>query len=302
MGGDLNTAQMWGAVEPVVRKYYGLGAKGKKEKVFPKIFDVSKGKEAVRHSMEFGGPGQLSLKNENSPITQMSVTQGPNKSWNYGVYAGQITMSYELARDVKYQAIKTVAGSLGRATRLTPEYLAAQFIDRSFNTGFPATADAKPLCSTTHLIVGTNASSGVNALATAAAMAEASAEDMRTQVMTQLGPDGMISPVMIEKWLVPAALAVTAEKLSRTTKTIGSANNDVSVIEGTDYIVNPFLTSATKWYGLTDADNGLFWEWDQEAQFMEDNSVTTLQKVYVAFMRMRWGCDDWRAIFGSNAT
>lgn len=300
---DLNTSQLWGAVEPVVRHYYGLEAEKKDKSVFDKIFDVSTGKEAVRHSMEFGGPGQLQLKNENAPMQAMSITQGPNKSWNYGVYAGQITMSYELARDVKYRAIKTVAGSLGRATRLTPEYLAAQFIDRSFNTGFPATADGKPLCSTTHLIVGTNSSTGVNALATAAAMAEASAEDMRTQVMTTLGPDGMMAPVMIEKWLVPAALAVTAEKLSRTKNQVGTANNTVSVINGTDYIVNPFLTSNTKWYGLTDAtDNGLFWEWDQKAQFMEDNAITVLQRVYVAFMRMRWGCDNWRAIFGSNAT
>jgi hypothetical protein len=298
---DLNTAQLWGAVEPVVRKYYGLEAKGKKKAVYNQIFDESNGKEAVRHSMEFGGPGQLQLKNENSPVGSVQITQGPNKTWTYGVYAGQITMSYELARDVRYQAIKTVSGSLGRATRLTPEYLAAQFIDRSFNASFPATADGQPLCSAAHLIVGTNAATGTNALASASAMSQASAEEMRTQAMTQVGPDGLLTPVMVEKWLVPASLAVTAEKLSRTKQEIGSANNTVNTTYGTDYIVNPYLTSTTKWYGLTDQNEGLFWEWDQKAQFMEDNSITTLQKVYVAFMRMRWGCDDWRCIMGSNA-
>jgi hypothetical protein len=132
-------------------------------------------------------------------------------------------------------------------------------------------------------------------------MSQASAEEMRTQAMTQVGPDGLLTPVMVEKWLVPASLAVTAEKLSRTKQEIGSANNTVNTTYGTDYIVNPYLTSTTKWYGLTDQNEGLFWEWDQKAQFMEDNSITTLQKVYVAFMRMRWGCDDWRCIMGSNA-
>lgn len=299
---DLNTAQLWGAVEPVVRKYYGLEAKGKKKAVYSQVFKESTGKEAVRHSMEFGGPGQLQIKNENSPVGGMTITQGPNKSWNYVVYAGQITMSYELARDVKYQAIKTVSGSLGRATRLTPEYLAAQFIDRSFNSSFPATADGQPLCSASHLIVGTNATTGSNALASASAMSQASAEEMRTQAMTQVGPDGLLTPVMIEKWLVPASLAVTAEKLSRTKQEIGSANNTINTVYDTDYIVDPYLTSTTKWYGLTDmADSGLWWEWDQKAQFMEDNAITTLQKVYVAFMRLRYGCDDWRSIMGSNA-
>jgi|SRR6185369_9699914 len=299
---DINTAQLWGAVEPVVRKFYGLGLKGKRKAEFSQIFEVSQGKEAVRHSMEFGGPGQLQLKNENAPTAGLNIIQGPNKTWQYGVYAGAITMSYELARDVKYREIKTVASSLGRSTRLTPEYLAAQFLDRSYNTSFPATADGKPLCSTSHLVVGTNSSTGVNALSTAAAMSEASAEDMRTQVMTQSGPDGMINPVMIEKWVVPAALAVTAEKLSRTKQTIGSANNDVSVVSGTDYQVFRFLGSNTRWFGETDADNGLWWEWDQEAQFLEDNNISVLNRTYVAFFRARWGCDDWRGIFGSNAT
>lgn len=298
---DLDTQQLWGAVEPVVRKFYGLEAKGKGQAQYTQIFDVSDGKEAVRHSMEFGGPGQLQLKTENGPIAGLNILQGPNKTFQYGVYAGKMTMSYELARDVNYRAIKTVSGSMGRAVRLTPEYLAAQYLDRSYNTGFPATGDGKPLCSATHLIVGTNSSTGINALATAAAFAEASAEDMRTQVRTQLGPDGGISPVKIEKWIVPSALSVPAEKLSRTKMQVGSANNTISVVAGTDYLVFDYLTNTTRWFGQTDGSNGLFWEWDQKAQFMEDNNISVLNRTYVTFMRMRWGVDDWRCIFGSNA-
>lgn len=298
---DLDTSVLWGAVEPVVRKYYGLGAKPGEEQ-YSQIFDVDTGKEAVRHSMEFGGPlPQLPLKTENGPVQGLNIIQGPNKTFLWAVYAGKMTMSYELARDVNYPAIKTVSRAMGRATKKTPEYLTAQYLDRSFNTGFPATGDGKPLCSTTHLIVGTNSATGVNALATAAAMAEASAEDMRTQVRTQLGPDGGISGVKIKKWIVPPALSVTAEKLSRTKMQVGSANNTVSVVAGTDYMVFDYLTNQTRWYGKTDVDNGLFFEWDQKAQFMEDNNISVLNRTYVAFMRFRFGVDDWRDIFGSNA-
>lgn len=298
---DLDTSVLWGAVEPVVRKYYGLGAKAGTPQ-YSQIFDVSDGKEAVRHSMEFGGPlPQLPLKAENAPVAGLNIIQGPNKTFQWAVYAGKMTMSYELARDVQYMAIKTVSKSMGRAVRLTPEYLTAQYLDRSYNTSFPATGDGKPLCSTTHLIVGTNSTTGVNALATAAAMAESSAEDMRTQVRTQLGPDGGISGVKIEKWIVPSSLAVTAEKLSRTKQQVGSANNTVSVVSGTDYMVFDYLTNQTRWFGQTNTDNGLFFEWDQHAQFMEDNNISVLNRTYVAFMRFRFGVDDWRNIFGSNA-
>ena len=296
----LSTQQVWAAVDPVVRSSYGLSyKKGKPE--FKQIFEVSKGKEPVRSSVEFGGPGQLSLKSENGPVSSLTIRQGTPKTWNYVLYAGEVTLSWELAKDCKIREIKTVTSSLGRATRLTPEYLAAQFLDRAFNSAFPATADSKELCATDHLVIGTNTSNGSNELATPAALSETSLEDVLTNLMTMKGADGMIVPVMAKQLIVPAALSHTAEKLSRTKTQVGTANNTVSVVSGMKATTFRYLDSATRWFVQTDHDNGLWWEWDEEAQFMEDNSPTTLQKVYVAFFRARWGCDDWRGIYGVAA-
>jgi len=296
----LSVNSLFGAVEPVVRKHYGLERKRKKPQ-FKSIFNVSSGGETVKHSMEFGGPSQLQLKTENGPVSSVSITQGPNKTWNWALYAGQITISYELAKDVKYGQIKTVAGSLGRATSLTPEYLAAQFLDRAFNSSYPATADGQELCATDHLIVGTNAANGSNMLSTAAALEEESLEDVMTNLRTMKGPDGMITPFTAEALIVPSALGHKANKLSMSDKQVGSANNDPSVVKGIKVNIFDFLDSSTRWWAKTDAPNGLFWEFDEEAEFLEDNSITTLQRVYVAFFRARWGCEDWRAIYGSNA-
>lgn len=300
----LNTAQLWGAVEPVVRKHYGLEA-NKVASEFDKVFDVSKGKEAVRHAMEFGGPGQLQLKPEGSAMNALTMKQGPNKTFLYSVYAGEISISWELARDVNYRAIKTVSQSLGRATRLTPEYLAAQYLDRAFNSAYPATADGKELCATDHLTVGTNAYDLANEMSTPQALSETSLEDILTGLMTMKGPDGMIVQVNPETLIVPAALANTAKKLMSADKTLGSANNDPSIVNrksaGWNYQVFRFLGSNTRYFVKTDWPNGLFWEWDVEREFMEDNSPTTLTKVYVAFFRARWGADDPRSIYGVAA-
>jgi|GEM_PF-6101408 len=299
----LSTAQLWGGVEPVVRKFYGL-ERHRKKPVYKKIFKTTKGKEAVRHSMEMGGPGQLSLKTENGAVSSLSIRQGPNKTWNYDLYAGEITLSYELARDTRIREIETTSRSLGRATALTPENITALFLDRAFNSSFPAVADGKALCATDHLIVGTNASTGSNMLSGGPALSETSLEDVYTNLMSMPGPDGMISPLMPEKLVVPAGLALTGEKLTTKGKTLGSAYNDPKVVgHDLELVANPFLGSATRWFVLTDAVNGLFVEFDgDEENFMEDNSVTTLQKIYVAFFRMRHGCDDWRHVYGSNAS
>lgn len=301
----MNTSQLWGAVEPVVRKYFGL-EKNKYEPEYSKIFDVSKGKEPVRHSMEFGGPGQLAMKAENAPVANFDIKQGNNKTWVYTVYAGEMTMSFELARDVRYQAIKTIAQAMGRAVSLTPEYLAALFLDRSFNAAYPATADGQPVCSTTHTIIQTNSATGSNAAATPAALSETSLEDVMTSLLTMVGPDGMITRVNPEMLIVPAALSWTAEKLSMSDKQVGSANNNPSVVATKRSGIKPmtfrYLGSATRWFVKTDYPNGLWWEWDIEADHLEDTVVNNLQKTMVTFFRERHGIDDWRGLFGVNAT
>lgn len=300
----LNTSQLFGAIEPVVRKFYGL-QKNKYKPEYAQVFDVSEGKEAVRHSMEFGGPGQMQLKTENGAVSAMTIMQGADLTHTWNVYAGQIVLSWELVRDMKYRAIKTVAGALGRSMALTPEYLGAQFMGRAFSSTYSPTADGKAMCATNHTIVGTNATTGSNTLATPAAYAEASMEDALTQLMTMPGPDGMPVQVNAERLVLPAALSILGDKYARSEKTLGSANNDPSYVKGA-FTKAPLTyrymdsQSTSNWFIKTDYDNGLFWEWDVKEEFMKDNSPTTMQEVYVGFFRCRFGIDDWRGIFGVN--
>jgi len=289
------------AVDPVAnRHYYGLDAQA--EQQFKQFFKISTDDEPQKSAVEYGGPASLTLKTENAAVQQKTITQGPIKTWNAATYAGAATISYEAARDVKnrYGKIASTMGSLGRATKVTPELLTALFLDRAFNSAFPATADGVELCSTAHeLPDGTTTS---NELATPAALDETSAEDVKTNLRTILGPDGNIMPHKVKGWIVPSALVNTAEKLSRSDKTVGSANNDPSVISGTKVMPFDYLGSSTRWFAKTDNSNGLFWDWIEKEQFITDQVVLMLQKVYVAFFRARYGCVDYRDIYGSAAT
>lgn len=293
-----NIASLYGAIEPVTRKYYGL-ALNKKPPQFSQIAETTTVDEPIRDFVEFGGPGQLSFKAENAAITAGRIIQGPIKRVQAATYAGAIEISREAVKDVKYKMITSAASSIGRATRLTPEYLFAQFLDRSFNTSFPVTADNVELCSASHLLPdGTTFSN----IITAAALAESSLEDVMTALRTVPGPDGMLSPEEDKQMVVPSALHNLAEKLNRTQKTLGSNYNDVSVVAGTKVMTFDFLTNTTRWFVQTDNENGIFWDWREKPEFIRDNVALTLQAIFVAFFRAMWGCEDPRGIFGSNAT
>jgi phage major head subunit gpT-like protein len=299
------TQQLWAAVEPVKRKHFGLGLK-KGKQLFAKIAKVSTGAESVRHAVEYGGSGQLVRKTEGGSVTPLTIRQGTNKTWLYDLYAGEITLTYELARDSKVREIQRASETLGRSVACTPDYIFAQFLGRAFNSSYPATADGKEMCATDHLIIGTNSSDGSNELATPAALSETSMEDVYTALMTMLGADGMISSIMPEKLIVPAALAHTAKKLTKSGKTLGTANNDPKVVgDGLEVVVNPYLDthSTSRWFVLTDWDlGGIFWEWDVKSESLEDQNIHTLNRTSMTFFRARHGCDDWRHVFGIAAS
>jgi hypothetical protein len=295
----LNTAQLYLAIEPVTRMNFGLGRKKHKAQ-WSQIMETDTTDEPIREFYEIGGPARLAQKQEGQAMALRTINLGPVKRVQAITLAAGIEITREAVMDNKVKAIKSSAASLGRATELTPEYLVATFLDRSHNTAYPVTPDGKPLFSTTHLTpYGTNVS---NTLTTPAALSETSLEDMKTQLRGMIGPDDMLTPVMPKKLIVPSALANLAEKLTTSKKTLGSANNDPSVVAGMDYMVFDFLTNTTRWMVKTDADNGFYWDWREQVQFERDNVALTQVAIFIAFFRAMWGAEDFRCAFSSNAT
>lgn len=298
-----STNDFFAAIDPVVnRNYYGLDD-GDVEAQYSGIFKVGSDNEPQMSFVEYGGPSSLTLKTENAAVAAKYITQGPVKTHYTSTYAGAITISYEAAKDVKnrYGKIAQASAALGEAERVTPELLTALYLDRAFNSSFPAVADGIELCGVHILPDGVTTFQ--NELATPAALDETSAEDVRVALRTVLGPSGNIMPMKVASWVVPSAYEPIAMKLSQSEKTIGSANNDPSIVKGTKVTVFDYLGSSTRWFAKTNkTKNGLFWDWIEKPQFITDQQVMMLQKIYVSFFRARFGCGDWRVIYGSAAT
>jgi len=295
----------WAAVEPVVnRKFYGISQKIPSQ--FDKIAHVSSDDEPQRSAVEWGGARTLTLKAENAAVQMTTMTQGPVKFWYTQTFAGAATLSHELAKDVKNRFAKlgSAIGQLGEAAHITPELLFALFMDRAFDSNYPATADGVEMCGT-HTLPGAAAGTSANELAIPSALDQASLEEVRIALRGIKGPSGNLAPRRIRKLVVPPAYDVIAEKLETTRQSVGDANNDDNVMRGTKSMVFDYLGSSTRWFALTDMmdeENGLFWDWIEKTQFITDQVPLLLQKIYVTYFRARYGIVDWRHVFGVAAT
>jgi hypothetical protein len=295
----MNSASIYKSIEPVTRHFWGL-AQQEAKPIFSQIFETETTDEPILDAVEYGGPGAMKWKAENDRIFSDEIIQGVNKRWAAQTFATAIEISLEAVEDTKYSAIKTAAKSLGRSAALTPEYLAAQFLDRAFNTSYPALGDNLTLCNAAHLIPKGGTYS--NALTTPYSLSEFALEQIFQNLAVIPGTDGMLMPLQPEKLVVPVALGPLAWKLSQTQLQVGSANNDLSFIAGKfQPIVFNYLGSNTRYFVTTNADDGLFWKWRVKPQFMRDNVDMLTQALFISRFRAYWGCIDGRGIYGSNA-
>lgn len=295
----MNSASIYKSIEPVVRHFWGL-AKQEEKPIFSQIFETEETEEPILDAVEYGGPGAMKWKAENERIVSDEIIQGVNKRWAAQTFATAIEISLEAVEDTKYGAIKTAAKSLGRSASLTPEYLAAQFLDRAFNTSYPALGDNLTLCNAAHLIPKGGTYS--NQLGTPYSLSEFALEQIFQNLAVIPWTDGMLMPLQPRKLVVPVALGPLAWKLSQTQLQVGSANNDLSFIAGKfEPVVFNYLGSNTRYFVTTNADDGLFWKWRVKPQFMRDNVDMLTQALFISRFRAYWGCIDGRGIYGSNA-
>lgn len=296
------TANFFDATGPFIKHHWGL-SRDKIDRQFDQIFNVGDTKESYFDVREYGGFGVLAEKDENAAVVQADMVQGVGKRFSVKTYAQGCQLSHELVKDVKYREIITCAQKMGTATEQTPEYIAALYLDRAFNSSYKVIGDGLELCSTAHKLPKGGTFS--NEADPAAALSESAIEDIMVALRTQVGTDGLIKPRKLKALVVPSALYPEATKLAITKQKVGSANNDQSIVAGTKIVTFDYLGSNTRWFAVTDindGEEGLFWKYRERPQFVEENVASTMSRLYIAFFRAVIGVTDPRCIFGSAAS
>ena len=136
-------------------------------------------------------------------------------------------------------------------------------------------------------------------------MNEASLESAIISIQQFKDQAGLICMNKPQKLIVPPQLQFVAERLLSSAYRVGTANNDPNAMYNLSsvpngYRVNQFLTNASAWFLLTDADDGFKHyvrekiEVDVYTDFSTDNLMAK------AIERYSFGVSNFRAAYGSQ--
>jgi phage major head subunit gpT-like protein len=253
----------------------------------------------------FSGLGLAAIKAEGSATKFDDMTQGFVPTVNNVSYGLGYIITREARDDNQYMAIATArTKALARSSRITKETVAANMLNRAFNSSYTG-ADGVELCSTAHLT-----KSGLtyrNELSTAADLSEASLEQGTIDIGSFTDERGLQIQCKPRKLVVANGGQFEACRILESTLQSGTGNNDINALRSKSsipqgYVVNNYLTDADAWFIVTDVTEmgeGLIYQERQADEFNSDNEFTTDNAQFKYYGRYAFSWLDPRGIFGS---
>lgn len=264
----------------------------KKQTAIPRAYH-----EEVMHS-GFGGAPELP---DGQAVTYTSGGELFVARYMPKVYGLAFAITKVLVEDGDHIRVGTTyAKHLANALVETKETIAANILNRSFNTNFKG-GDGVELCSAAHPIVGGTFS---NLLATAANLSQTSLEQILIQVRNAVDNNGKKSRLEAKKLIINPANMFQAEVILKSALKTNTANNDLNAIKSMGMLSEGQVqisrtTSTTAWWVQTDAPEGLkYMERRALTKSMEGDFDTDSMR-YKATERYAMGWTDPRTVYGT---
>lgn len=293
---SVSSSDFGNLLEPGLKVVYGDDYRQHPE-VYSKIFETLPSTKAFEETLSISATGQVPEKPQGSSILFVNPKQNWLHRLTHVTYGLGYIVTRELYEDDQYNKIKSYTKSLAKSVRDTIETLAANILNRAFNSSYTG-GDGLELCSTVHLLGqgGTYA----NELSTPADLTATSLEQALIDIGDMEDDAGLLMNANPKKLIVPKELSWTASKLLKSTLDPESANNSVNPAHNImPYVVWNFLTDPDAWFILTDVSEGLKFYWRRYPEYTQDNESTTENAMFKTTFRCIAGWDDPRQIFGS---
>jgi hypothetical protein len=262
-------------------------------------FKVTSTKDAFIDDQEYAGTGIMPVKQEGAMIAVDSVQEGYSKRYTMSTFALRLVVSEEAIADCKYDKAIDGTGNIARSAKWTQEYINAGIFANAFNAAFVG-GDAVPLGSLVHKLPkgGTYA----NMFTTAMSLSETAVETMIVNLSKMPSSNGLVRGYTLKKLVVPMDLWFRANRILKSELQNDTANNAKNILMGMGIqpVGNPFFTSTTNWFGISDAENGLRHVWRQRPVFREHNTEDNWTMTYSGYQRFSSGWTDPRGFYGSN--
>jgi hypothetical protein len=296
----INTGSVAKALQVGVNKFWGMGYDEKTPLQLTDAFDTEQSEKAYEEDVQLVGTGLFPIKAETAAVQYDAIRQGFVKRYNHLTYALGVIFSYEMLKDGQYELGFKRAKYLGFSARQTQEIIAANVLNRAFNSSYTG-ADGKELCATDH----PNVSGGTfrNELSVAADLSQAALEQALIDIDSMTDDRGLRIALKAKKLIVPAALRFEAARILKSDKEAGTANNDLNAVRtetGLGFVVNNYLDDADAWFIKTSAMDGLK-RYVREAASapVQENDFDTRNLKFATFFRESYGWTDPRGVFAS---
>lgn len=274
------------------------------EKEYTDLYEIRDSDKAYEQGVQVTPFGLAPVKAQGAPVTYDGEVQGPVTTYQHIAYALGYIVTFEELRDNLYKEVATRRAEANAfSMQQTVENVAAFLYNNAFATTYFATADGAALCSTAH--VNTTGGTYSNTLSPGADLAEASLEDLCTQIMGTQNDTGLLINVMPRSLHISRFEWFNANRILKSVLQSNVQSNNINVLKATNAFpegikMNHYFTSAHPWFVRTNVPNGMTMFWRDQPMFDQDNDFSTKNALAASYMRLSVGCTDPRGIAGSN--
>ena len=299
----ISRSQLVKELEPGLNALFGLEYK-RYENQHAEIYTSENSDRAFEEEVMLSGFGNAQVKGEGQGVSFDDAQETFTSRYNHETIALGFAITEEAIEDNLYDRLASrYTKALARSMASTKNIKGAAVLNNAFDSTF-AGGDGKELCATDH---PTLAGSFSNELTTAAELNETSLEQSLIDIAAFTDERGLKIAAQGTKLVIPSALQFTADRLMNSAGRVGTADNDINAIRNMGmipqgYTVNHYLTSAKKFFIMTDVPNGLKHFNRSPIKTSMEGDFDTGNVRYKARERYVFGFSDPRGIFGSNAT
>lgn len=298
----INTGQIAQLLRPGLKAVFGQYPTYPEQ--WTEIFKTYQSDKYQEIEVEMKYLGAADIKPEGQPIATDSMGQRIVTNYIHKRVGLSFTITKEAVEDNLYQnQFPQQAISLRNSLRVTKNILGANVLNNAFNAAYPI-GDGQSVCSANHPIDGGVFSNAFGNATPNVDFSEAGVEQAIILIQKFPMQSGILSQTMAKKLILPRELQFAASRLLNSAFRVDVANNDINALYHNDYIpdgykINQYLTSATAWFIITDAEDGLKHfqrtpvETDTYVDYPTDNVMAK------ATERYSFGVSNPRGIFGS---
>lgn len=293
----VNTGNIAKALQVGVNKFWGMGY-GQHPLELNDIFETFDSSKAYEEDVQIVGTGLFPVKAQGAPISYDMVKQGFTTRYSQLTYAMGIIFTWEMLKYKQYDLGLKQARYLGHSARQTQETIAANVLNRAFNSSYLG-GDGKELCATDHPLQG--GGTYRNELATPADLSHAAIEQALIDIGKFTDDRGLKIAVKAVSLIHPTELQFEADRILNSSLQSGTANNDKNTLSGKlTPKMNHYLTDPDAWFIKTNVMDGMkrFVTEALKAPTSE-NDFDTYNAKFKTMFAEAYGWTDPRCIYGS---